>query len=77
MNTLKNVLKYKYFWWIHLYNGIGSRERVIKLYSEYCDRTFKNCFQDVLFGLLTCAPVPHRCTCTGVNQDSGLVLFTS
>ena len=34
MNTLKNVLKNKYFWWIHLYNAIGSRERVIKLYVD-------------------------------------------
>ena len=34
MSTLKNVLKNKYFWWIHLYNAIGSRERVIKLYVD-------------------------------------------
>ena len=34
MNTLKNVLKYKYFWWIRLCNGIGSLERVIKLYVD-------------------------------------------
>ena len=106
MTTLKNVLKNKYFWWIHLYNGIGSRERVIKLYVdiivceggtlEYCERIFLNCLQDVFIGLLTGAPVPHwcictslvhmyltgasvphRCTYTGVNQDSGLVLFTT
>ena len=34
MNSLKNVLKNKYFWWIHLYNAIGSRERVIKLHVD-------------------------------------------